>query len=319
MGDYLRGLLFFFLTILVIKPVIAEEEDPIPNERARPSTRVTVTEEDETNTSYSTKSKKPPRIEGKYFSTWSPEMYKYAIGYESGGSSNAVLGANNVVIGFWFPGDFGLDFYVGYTKAAGTANEETTVNETGTTTKTKVTTKDYSGLSGANNMTFGLGLKMKGYQNSWFQFSYGIIAAYGGASRVEGRVGTIQETVPDTASPTTKTSVETNYGTIVTDTKSTISVGPKLGAEFYLKWFPHLALGFSTGVLATFGGETTATTTTRSRTTVTVSGTEQPNTSGTDGPTTVTSSTTPGYSARTFGIGGTQFQFNGLFTIRYVW
>ncbi len=322
--------------VLVFFPLFiahAEDED-FQNDRARPNGRgdKRVEEDEAINTSVSTKPttdaetrKKLNRGDGKLISWWSPETSHYSIGYEAAGSGTSVLGANNLTVGFWLPGDFGLDFYVGYNKAAGTSAESKTIAETGTTTKTRVTTTIYSGFTGASNMTLGLGLKGRGFQNSWFQFSYGLILAYGGPNKVEGRVGETIETVPDTTIPNTKSSVETaangsaGYGTISTDTKSTISVGPKLGTEFYIKWFPHLALGFSTGLLATFGGESTQTITTRNRTVNTIAGTVQPDTSGTDGPTTTTVTTTPGYQASTFGIGGTQFQFTGTFTIRYVW
>lgn len=341
---FTRGSSLVFIVALFagFQPAFAEwdgedkKPDPEQNQiersgRTRPTpTRVT----EEENSSVSTrpgadpelKRKLGPRGEGRLFSWWSPETYKYSIGYEKAGTANAVLGGDNLTFGFWFPGDFGLDLFLGYNKTGGTTTEARTVQETGvTSSKTRVTTTQYSGATGPSNMTVGLTLKGRGYQNSWFQFNYGIIVAYGGSSRVESRVGQIIETIPDTGAPTTKSVQETSangsagYGTTTAETKSTISVGPKLGTEFYLKWFPHLALGFSTGVLASFGGDTTTTTVTKDRTLQYVNGVEQPNVSGTDGPLTTTATTTPGTRAGTFGIGGTLFQLNGIFTIRYIW
>lgn len=311
----------------------AEWEDPDINERGnRPPPSKIVSEE---NSSVSTKinskadaaevqRKLPPRGEGKLLSWWSPETYQFSIGYERAGSSTAALGGDNIAFGVWFPGGFGMDFYLGYTRNAGTTNVETRIQETGTTTKSRTTNTQYSGVTGSQNFTAGLGLKGRLYQNSWFQFNMGILFAYTGPSNTESTVGQVTEVIPNTGFPTTKTITEATfsgspgYGTTISNTKGAFSVGPKIGTEFYPKWFPHLALGFATGVLTTIGGDTVESTTTRVRTVTFIDGVDQGDLSGTDAPTTTTSSTKRGTRVGTFGIGGTTFQFTGIFTIRYV-
>lgn len=265
----------------------------------------------------------PPRDEA-LTSWWSPEAYTFSIGYEKAGTSTAALGGDNIVWGVWFPGVFGFDLYVGYTRDAGTTAVATSLTETGVAVKTRTSNSRYSGVSGSQNFTVGLGPKFRLYQNSWFQFNLGLLMGYTAPYSTESTVGQVTETIPNIGAPTTKTITETSfggsagYGTSIANTKGAFSVGPRLGTEFYLKWFPHLALGFATGILTTFGGDTVTTTTTRIRTVTFIDGVEQDDLSGTDGPTTTTTTTKAGTRVGTFGIGGTNFQFTGIFTIRYV-
>ncbi|MGZ6479137.1 MAG: hypothetical protein ACXWQE_07555 [Bdellovibrionales bacterium] len=245
-----------------------------------------------------------------------PGKYSHYIGYEAGTSSIGVIGRNLVVYGDW-TGNFATEYFLGFEKGGDTFAKTTSSTSSGTG---PVTQSDSTTSTGAKNpyiLTAGLGQKKKIYQGKWLQVYWGYFGGLTYTSSVSYDTGSTSQTTPDTTSPGTYSVTEAGLGTTKSATDLILFTGLKLGSEFYLRWFPNLALGFATGTMLTYGGKTTTTTTTESKTYSVVNGVPQT-------PTSVSSTEThtesdPGMRGTTFGIGGTSFQFTGLFTIRYVW
>ncbi len=247
---------------------------------------------------------------------WSPELQRYSLGYETAltGVLNT-FGQNAVLFGAW-QGAWGVDFYFGYTRDAGSWADATTTADNNISNGRTLTTA-YTGTKGAHTFVVGVGLKQRVIQSSWFQLHWGPVVALTTPSSVDYAVGTRVETFPSRDSLGNKTIQETGWGTTKDETNLGLSIGPRIGTEFYLKWFPHLSLGFATGILATVGAETTSTATTRTRTVAVVNGEEQ--TPAADSTSTGVTKSQKGLRGRTFGLGGTSFSFTGIFTIRYLW
>jgi hypothetical protein len=209
----------------------------------------------------------------------------------------------------------GLDFYAGFSRTAATATTTATVSEN-PTAKTRTTTTLYSGRNTVTNLTFGTYLKFRAYSNPWFTLHLGPQIGFSPTASATSTTGTETVSIPNTDSSDDRTITRTSYGTIAESRAMLLSAGPKLGAEIYLKWIPHLAVGMSTGILAIFGGTTTETTTTSNKTIPVVDDVEQ---DPGDVPTTTTTvTTTRGLEAKTFGLGSTTFSLFGTFTVRYI-
>jgi len=299
----MKSLLASVFSLFLISSVVLAEQEYRPVYRNSSASRTLATDP----------TPQPDPAENKPW--WSPESQQYALGYENGSGNFNVFAQNAMVFGIWVGPRLGLDIYLGYTKDADTytttsASSESSLN----TTKTASTT--YSGIKNQNYYTLGLGLKYVLYQNSWVQINFGGVAAVTLPSSATYSSGTITETFAVKTDPTNKSVVDT-VGSIEAKTALAYHVGPKIGSEFYLKWFPHLSLGFATGLLASFGGNTATTTTTRNKIFTVVNGTEQ--TPSTDTTSVSVADRDLGMRAKTFGIGGTVFNLFGNFTIRYVW
>lgn len=251
------------------------------------------------------------------FNAWSPEKQRYSIGYEGAAlSAVSVIGKNAMNFGCWLNDSWAIDAYFGYTKDADTYSD-TTASIGDAVANSSTVTVTHAGIKNANIFTLGAGVRYRVFQNSWFQFNVGGLLTYTPGVAASYTTGSITTTTPNLNSPGNQTISETGLGTISSNTNATTSVGPKLGTEFYPRWFPHLALGFSTGILTTFGSESTVTTSTRTRTYTTLGGTAQPPSADTT--TNSVASLKPGTRGVTFGVGGAQFQLIGTFTIRYIW
>ena len=251
-------------------------------------------------------------------SWWRAADYRYQVGYDSAAGGTGILGENVITGGFWFDESLGLDIYLGYTKA-GNANNESISDVTNTVAvpNTKTTTTLHTGTNTARTLAIAAGLKYRMYQSDWFQLNLGFVAAFFPGGSADFNTGRKVETFTDASNLNNRTVTETDLGTITSETSTQLSFGPRLGTEFYIKWFPHLAVGFATGILTSVSGNTTTTTDTKTRTYTVVNGTESAPTASSS--THTVSTTTPGFRGTTFGIGGTTFAFTGTFSIRYVW
>lgn len=247
---------------------------------------------------------------------WHAERTTYALGYEGTGTAISALGQNAISFGWWLDRYWGIDLLFGFTKAAGTASESTSTAANVLATSS-VTTTTYSGSSSAMTFLLGAVLKRRIYQSDWFQLYVGGVAAIVPPSGATTNTGTRTVTTPNTAAPNDFTTADVALGTIAVDNSMQFVLGPKIGTEFYIKWFPHLAVGFATGVLTTINAYTTTTTNTSTRTVATVGGVE--GVPSTDSTVATTATVKRGLQGTTFGIGGTAFQFTGIFTVRYVW
>lgn len=335
---------FFFVLFLVAlnaapfyaraedEPVLQDEfggRSPLPFERRRPKPRTPVeTHEDRENKDEAPPPPPPtPRhaarrerddsgIFGRELPWWNARACNNALGFEAPSPSSAsLLGSGAVIYGGWLSEGVGMDFYFGLSRTAGTAAQTATVAENAAA-KTRSTTTVYSGQNNPLNITIGTYLKFRAYSNNWFSLHLGPQVAFSPTAKATTVTGSSLETIANTDSSGNKTVTETAYGTIETNRGTLISLGPKLGAEFYLKWIPHLAVGMSTGVMAVLGGTTVQTTTTANKTITYTDGVASD--PGTVPTTTQTVTTERGLEASTFGLGGTTFSFVGTFTLRYI-
>ncbi len=247
---------------------------------------------------------------------WHSERTIYSLGYEGTGTTTSALGQNAISFGWWFDRAWGLDLLFGMTKTAGTATESVST-ATNVLASTSTTTTAYSGSAAAVSFLIGAVLKRRLYQTDWFQLYLGGVVAIVPPSGATTNTGSRTVTVPNTVLPNDFTTADVALGTVAVDNSMQFVLGPKIGTEFYIKWFPHLAIGFSTGILTTLNAYTTTTTSTRTRTVQTVAGVE--GTPSTDATTSTSSTVKRGLQGTTFGLGGTAFQLTGIFTVRYVW
>jgi hypothetical protein len=246
---------------------------------------------------------------------WSAEGASYSLGYESPASGVGILGQNMVIFGIAASPEFWVDLYFGYTKSANTTTvSQSRLDNALTSARTDTTT--YGGAEQPHEFSLGVALRVVAFQNSWLQIHAGPIAAVILPSSVSYNTGSLVRTYADKNVSGTY-SVSDSIGTVEQTTNLSAQVGLRVGSEFYLRWFPHLALGFSTGLLTTLGGDTSTTTTTRSKTYNVVNNVDQ--TPSADSTTTTTSDLQRGIEAATFGVGGTRFNLFGTFLIRYVW
>ncbi len=281
----------------------------VPSRRSLAAERNTTTSEsDAANVSFAA----PTPEETSW---WAPHMSHYFVGYEGAGGTVGVLGANAIAVGWW-GANLGVEFYFGFTKTAGSFVDATSA-VTDTLTNSLVSTTTYTGTLSPPVLTLGIAPKFRLYQNDWIQVNVGGVVAVTPPMATSYPMGIRVETTSNVDSSGNKTVVETAYGTAQAKQDWQLSVGPRIGTEFYIKWFPHLALGFATGVMTSFGGYVQTTSNLRTRTYAIVNGVEQPPT--TDSSTVSVSTPKPGYRAATLGIGGSTFSFVGVFTIRYVW
>lgn len=250
-------------------------------------------------------------------SWWKAGLHNYNIGYEAA-AGTGILGQNVIVGGLWFNSNLGLDVFLGYNKGAN-GSTETVTDSTNVlaTPNTRTTTTSYSGTNTGSNITLGANVKYRLVQTDWFQFNIGMMLAFLPGSSGDYQTGSRTETYADVSNTGNKTVTETALGTITSKTSTQIAVGPRLGTEFYIKWFPHLAVGFSTGILTTLTGETTTTTDTTSQSYTVTSGTAGTPTTKTTSHSVATNKL--GFRGTTFGIGGTTFSLTGTFSLRYVW
>jgi len=248
-------------------------------------------------------------------SYWNPEAYTYYVGYEGSGVPS-ILPQNSVVLGQWFDSRFGGEIFVGYSNPADSfATSVQTSADAVANSQNTLTTN--SGTRSAATLLIGVAPKLRFVQSSWVQLYLAGVLGFVFGNSTNYATGSRQVSVADLTDPTTFSVNETNFGTIQIERSAMFLIGPKLGSEFYLKWIPNLALGFSTGFLFTSGGSTKTTTSTKTRSIDTVSGVEQP--AAPDSSFENVAETQPGLQATTFGIGGAQFNLFGNFSLRYVW
>lgn len=308
-----RGWLFL-LGALVLGSVSLRAEYDEEEGFLEPSDTV-VEEEGEPRGSRPPRRRRPPapRRDSNRFDA---ATYEYSIGFDSTSSTLGVWGQNAAVFGIWGE-SWGIEFIGGWTTGSDSASTSvaTATTVVGGTNQTITTT--HSGSRNPHAITLATVVKHKIFANKWLQVYGGLLM---GANLFLSRsrpTGTETITVANTADPDDYSVSQVNLGTVTTSQSVQFLAGPKLGAEVFLKWFPHVAIGFSTAVVAKLGGKSTTLTETASKTFSVVNGVAQAPSSHSTSVTEAESD--PGLSGATFGLGGTSFQFTGVFTIRYVW
>jgi len=250
-------------------------------------------------------------------SWWSPKGMRHSVGVELSDSSFGVLGADAVTYGFSFE-KFGADFYLAYVKDANSATESVaqTSNDV-STPKTLTVTKRYSGSENPRKTTLGVQPKYIFFSDRWLKVSVGMMLAHSQKTSVRYKTGSMIMSYADSASSSNYSVTESSLGSISSSVSAKTIYGPRVNVEFYLKWFPHIALGFGTGLLLTQGGDATTSTVTQSRTYSVANGvTANPTSSQT---TSSTDKVKSGGSSKTIAVGGTKFNLMGNFAIRYIW
>lgn len=250
-------------------------------------------------------------------SWWSPKSMRHSVGVELSDSTFGVLGTDAVAYGFSLE-NFGIDIYFAYSKDANSAVENVTQTSNDVSTpKTLTINKRYTGVQNPKKTTFGIQPKYIFYSDSWFKTSIGFMLAHASRTSVRYRTGTVTTTYADSSVLSNYSVTESAFGYISSTVSPKIIYGPRLNVEFYLKWFPHIALGFGTGMLLTQGGDVTTSTSTQTRSyTVTDGVAANPTSSQTSSSTDKVKS---GGSSRTIAVGGTRFNLMGNFGIRYIW
>jgi hypothetical protein len=250
-------------------------------------------------------------------SWWSPKGMQHSIGIELSDSSFGVLGADAVAYGFSTE-KFGLDFYLAYEKEANTASESVTqTTNDAQTPKTKEVTTSYNGSVNPRQTTIGFQPKYIFYSDRWFKASFGFMLAQKAKTSVSYKTGSITKTYSDSSKLSDYSVSETDFGTVSSTVSSKMIYGPRLNVEFYLKWFPHISLGFGTGLLQTQGGDVTNSRNTQTRSYKVTNGVSaEPTSSET---TSETGKIKTGGTSKTVAVGGTKFSLLGNFAIRYIW
>jgi hypothetical protein len=143
---------------------------------------------------------------------------------------------------------------------------------------------------------------------------------YGGlvyTTDTTGKTGSVTKSTPNITTPDTHTITESGLGEQTISRDIQFLAAGRVGTEFYLKWFPQLALGFAGGLQTGYLGKTTNTIKQTTQTYQVVAGAQQTPTSRSESTTTQT--TDNGLSSATFVMGGQQFNAFGNFSLKYVW
>jgi hypothetical protein len=155
------------------------------------------------------------------------------------------------------------------------------------------------------------------FADRWLRATAGFMFAYTSTGSVSYKTGSTTTSWSDTAQETTYSVQRNDVGNVSSSTTGRLLLGPRVGTDFYLRWFPHLSLGFSTGLLFGSGGQTTTKTDTEDKSFSVTNGAEQVPTVHTKN--SAKSTQTPGTTGETVAIGGSTFNLMGSFTLRYVW
>ncbi len=171
-----------------------------------------------------------------------------------------------------------------------------------------------AGSKSASSITLGGRPKLRVVQNNWLQVYEGFLL---GATLI-GSVDYPTGTITDRTQTGNKTVAKSGSVTITRSTSLQVFAGPTLGSEIYLRWIPHLALGFSTGLYFVCGGTTKTTTSTGNKNYTVTNGTAaNPTVQNSN---TSTTEVNQDLRGSTLGLGGSTFSIlNTTFTVRYVW
>ncbi len=247
---------------------------------------------------------------------WMPKGYRFLVGLESLGA----MPVTAISVGTW-NGSFGIELLGAYSRNTDSVQEsvvESVSNEL-IATSSKTATTSYSGAKNPMQVTLGTKAKFRVLQNNWAQVYFGGIGGLSWTGSATHQTGTRTESYADRSNTSNYSVSESGIGTVERSSALQLFAGPLLGTEFYLKWLPHLALGFSTGFSLNVGGGVTTTTSTATKSYSVTGGVAGTPVSHTSSRTTV--ATSPGHlRGATFGLGGSSFAlFTTAFTLRYVW
>ncbi|NDE16370.1 hypothetical protein EBZ80_15700 [bacterium] len=246
-----------------------------------------------------------------------PVKLSHSIGVELASSSFGALGTSAVNYGLLTP-KYGVEFYLGHSKSADTISQsESSVTNTSATPNSRTTSVVDSGKVNPRQYTFGIQPKYVMFADRWLRATAGFMLAYTNTGKVSYKTGTTTTSWSDISQDSNYSVQRNAVGTIETKTTPRLLMGPRINADFLLRWFPHLSLGFSTGIMVGSGAASTTETNTESKSFAVQDGVEQTPSSHTT--TSQKVSLKQGLTGETIAVGGTTFNLMGSFTLRYVW
>lgn len=250
-------------------------------------------------------------------SWWSPKGMQHSIGVELSDESFGVLGTDAIAYGFALE-KFGIDLFFAYSKNSNSSRVSVTQSTNDTSTpKSMTVTQSFTGSENPKRATFGIQPKYFIFSDQWFKASIGFMIAQTSSTSVRYKTGSVTTTYPDISNMSNYSVSESSFGSVASTTTAKLHYGPRLNIEFYLKWFPHIGLGFGTGLIQMSGGDVKNSTTTQTRSYAVTNGVAaNPSTSQTS---TTTETTKTGGASKTVALGGTKFNLMGNFAIRYIW
>lgn len=195
--------------------------------------------------------------------------------------------------------------------------------ETKTTTynQTSLSLTESVAFSGARNPTvlnLVVGAKKRIWQNDWMQVNWGPLLMYTHGTSVSYSTGTLTRTVANVNNPNDFTMSEASLGTISNGVDPKYSLGVKVGSEFYVKWFPNLALCADIVILNQLPVKGTQDEATATKTYAVVAGVQQAPTA--ESYSNVRRFNDFGGSASTSQVGSAYFNILGAnWSIKYVW
>jgi hypothetical protein len=250
-------------------------------------------------------------------SWWSPKGMQHSIGVELSDSNFGVLGTDAIAYGFALE-KFGVDLYFAYTKDSNSATVNVTQSSNELSNpKSMTVTQRFSGTENPKKTTLGIQPKYFFFSDRWFKASIGFLFAQTPKTSVRYKTGSVTTIYSDTSNMSTYSVSESSLGSTSSSVDAKLSYGPRINVEFYLKWFPHIGLGFGTGLIQTSGGDVKNSTSTQTRSYVVTNGVAATPTSAQTSVTTDTTKT--GGTSKTIAVGGTKFNLMGNFAIRYIW
>lgn len=244
-----------------------------------------------------------------YFNTWNARKVRQGFGY------SPVL--NLAQYDRWITPRWG--FFVGlryqknqdsFSENRSTAYNQTTLSMTDTTT--------FSGTRNPTVLNLVIGTKNRIWQNDWMQVNWGALLLYTHGTSVSYATGSSTRSVVNVNTPSDFTMNENALGSTSSGVDPTYSLGVKVGSEFYLKWFPNLALCADIVFLNQLPLKGTTETNTATKTYSVVSGVAQ-------APTAESYNTSRTYNdyggaASTGQVGASYFNLLGAnWSVKYVW
>jgi hypothetical protein len=245
----------------------------------------------------------------EYFNTWNARKVRQGFGY------SPIL--NLAQYDRWITPKWG--FFVGLRNQK--TQDSFIENRTTSYNQTTLSLSDTTSFSGARNPTvinMVIGGKSRIWQNDWMQVNWGGFLMYTHGTSVSYATGSTTRTAPNVNTPNDYTMNENALGSTSSGVDPTYSLGVKVGSEFYIKWFPNLALCADIVFLNQLPLKGTTETSTATKTYNVVSGVAQ-------APTAESYNTNRVYNdyggaASTGQVGASYFNLLGAnWSIKYVW
>lgn len=210
----------------------------------------------------------------------------------------------------------------GYMVFGSIKKEEDTLKTSVTTDQNSITfsKKDITSYSGSKEpliLVIGGGVKNRLWQSPWLQINWGGLAYLQYTGQTKSAIGESKIETADFRTPSDYSVTETNLGERVESASTSLYMGPRLGAEVYLKWFPNVIIVADMQALMSFAAQRKIATNQTSQQYNVVSGVPQTPSSNTSSSNQETVNN--GGTWGTNKIGSSQFGLTLTWGIRYSW